>query len=84
MAHDEERVIVIKRMEFITIAIMLGVMLLVGVPLLISGCAKPPHDTDDIDGGVSALCGHRRPQDNFLYENHIISLRIFCYRFDDG
>ena len=27
-------------------------MLLVGVPLLIFGCAKPSHDTDDIDGGV--------------------------------
>ena len=52
MAHDEERVIVIKRMDFITIAIMLCTMLLVGVPLLISGCAKPSHDTDDIDGGV--------------------------------
>ena len=42
----------IKRMDFITIAIMLCTMLLVGVPLLISGCAKPSHDTDDIDGGV--------------------------------
>ena len=52
MAHDEERVIVIKRMDFITIAIMLCTMLLVGVPLLIFGCAKASHDTDDIDGGV--------------------------------
>ena len=42
----------IKRMNFITIAIMLCTMLLVGVPLLIFGCAKPSHDTDDIDGGV--------------------------------
>ena len=52
MAHDEERVIVIKRMNFITIAIMLGAMLLVGVPVLLSGCTRPSHDTDDIDGGV--------------------------------
>ena len=48
----KERVIVIKRMDFITIAIMLCTMLLVGVPLLISGCAKASHNTDDIDGGV--------------------------------
>ena len=27
-------------------------MLLVGMPLLISRCAKPSHDADDIDGGV--------------------------------
>ena len=33
-------------------AIVLCTMLLVGVPLLISGCARPSHDTDDIDGGV--------------------------------
>ena len=42
----------IKRMNFITIAIMLCTMLLVGVPLLIFGCAKAFHGTDDIDGGV--------------------------------
>ena len=48
----KEGVIVIKRMDFITIAIMLCAMLLVGVPLLISGCTRPTYDTDDIDGGV--------------------------------
>ena len=82
----KERVIVIKRMEFITIAIVLGVMLLVGVPLLISGCAKPSHDTDDIDGGVqhSVDTGAPKTISSTLYENHIISLRIFYYRFDDG
>ena len=48
----KERVIVIKRMDFITIAVMLCTMLLVCVPLWISGCARSAHDTDDIDGGV--------------------------------
>ena len=48
----KEGVIVIKRMDFITIAIVLCAMLLVGVSLLISGCTRPTYDTDDIDGGV--------------------------------
>ena len=48
----KEGVIVIKRMDFITIAIVFCAMLLVGVPLLISGCTRPTYDTDDIDGGV--------------------------------
>ena len=48
----KEGVFVIKRMDFITIAIVLCAMLLVGVPLLISGCTRPTYDTDDIDGGV--------------------------------
>ena len=48
----KEGVIVIKRMDFITIAIVFCIMLLVGVPLLISGCTRPTYDTDDIDGGV--------------------------------
>ena len=48
----KEGLIVIKRMDFITIAIVLCAMLLVGVPLLISGCTRPTYDTDDIDGGV--------------------------------
>ena len=48
----KEGVIVIKRIDFITIAIVFCAMLLVGVPLLISGCTRPTYDTDDIDGGV--------------------------------
>ena len=48
----KEGLIVIKRMDFITIAIVFCIMLLVGVPLLISGCTRPTYDTDDIDGGV--------------------------------
>ena len=42
----------IKRMNFIMIGIVLCTVLLVGIPLLVSGCARPSHDTDDIDGGV--------------------------------
>ena len=48
----KEGLIVIKRMDFITIAIVFCAMLLLGVPLLISGCTRPTYDTDDIDGGV--------------------------------
>ena len=48
----KEGLIVIKRMDFITIAIVFCAMLLMGVPLLISGCTRPTYDTDDIDGGV--------------------------------
>ena len=48
----KEGLIVIKRMDFITIAIVFCAMLLVGVPLLISGCTRLTYDTDDIDGGV--------------------------------
>lgn len=42
----------IKRMDFITIGIVFCTVLLVCIPLLVSGCAKPSRDTDDIDGGV--------------------------------
>ena len=44
--------IVIKRMDFITIGIVFCTVLLVCIPLLVSGCAKPSRDTDEIDGGV--------------------------------
>ena len=72
MAHDEERkVITIKRWDFITIAIMLCAVLLVGVPLLISGCAKPSHDTDDIDGGVQHSVDTGAPKT--IYSTKIIS-----------
>ena len=42
----------IKRMDFITIGIVFCTVLLVCIPSLVSGCAKPSRDTDDIDGGV--------------------------------
>ena len=42
----------IKRMDFITIGIVFCTVLLVCILLLVSGCAKPSRDTDDIDGGV--------------------------------
>lgn len=44
--------IAIKPMHYILVATAVGILLLVGIPLLISGCKKPPEDTDDIDGGV--------------------------------
>ena len=39
-------------MDFITIGIVFCTVLLVCIPLLVSGCARPSRDTDDIDGGV--------------------------------
>ena len=42
----------IRPMNHIAIAVIFCTMLLIGVPFLISGCTKPSHDTDDIDGGV--------------------------------
>ena len=67
----KEGVIVIKRMDFITIAIVFCIMLLVGVPLLISGCTRPTYDTDDIDGGVQHSEDTGAPKT--IYSTKIIS-----------
>ena len=67
----KEGLIVIKRMDFITIAIVLCAMLLVGVPLLISGCTRPTYDTDDIDGGVQHSEDTGAPKT--IYSTKIIS-----------
>ena len=67
----KEGLIVIKRMDFITIAIVLCAMLLVGVPLLISGCTRPTYDTDDIDGGVQHFEDTGAPKT--IYSTKIIS-----------
>lgn len=42
----------IRRIDYITAAVIFSTLLLVGVPFLLSGCTKSSHDTDDIDGGV--------------------------------
>ena len=67
----KEGVFVIKRMDFITIAIVLCAMLLVGVPLLISRCTRPTYDTDDIDGGVQHFEDTGDPKT--IYSTKIIS-----------
>ena len=67
----KEGLIVIKRMDFITIAIVFCAMLLVGVPLLISGCTRPTYDTDDIDGGVQHSEDTGAPKT--IYSTKIIS-----------
>ena len=67
----KEGLIVIKRMDFITIAIVFCAMLLMGVPLLISGCTRPTYDTDDIDGGVQHSEDTGAPKT--IYSTKIIS-----------
>ena len=67
----KEGLIVIKRMDFITIAIVFCAMLLMGVPLLISGCTRPTYDTDDIDGGVQHFEDTGAPKT--IYSTKIIS-----------
>ena len=44
--------ITIKRIEFILLATAVGIVFLVGIPLMLSGCKQPNRDTEDIDGGV--------------------------------
>ena len=67
----KEGLIVIKRMDSITIAIVFCAMLLMGVPLLISGCTRPTYDTDDIDGGVQHFEDTGAPKT--IYSTKIIS-----------
>ena len=67
----KEGLIVIKRMDFITIAIVFCAMLLMGVPLLISGCTRPTYDMDDIDGGVQHSEDTGAPKT--IYSTKIIS-----------
>lgn len=65
--------ITIKRMDLILIATAVGVVLLVGIPLILSGCKKPNSDTEDIDGGV-------RHYEDTDAPKVIVSTRIVSFR----